>query len=98
DKKPVDHWYQLAADAENVELDLSTRDACQRAVDGVAEVYNLAADMGGMGFIENHKALCMLSVLINTNLLDAACGAAISRFFFASSACVYNAEKQKDAD
>ena len=60
-----------------------------------SEVYNLAADMGGMGFIENNKALCMLSVLINTHLLQAAHEAKVDRFFYSSSACVYNADKQK---
>jgi nucleoside-diphosphate-sugar epimerase len=60
-------------------------------------VFNLAADMGGMGFIENNKTLCMLNVLINTHLLEAARDAGVVRFFFASSACVYNADRQRDA-
>ncbi len=96
DLKAPKHWYQHFADVHNLVLDLSDLAACQRAVEGCEVVYNLAADMGGMGFIENNKALCMLSVLINTHLLMAARQAHVQRFFFASSACVYNAEKQLD--
>ncbi|MHC4261640.1 MAG: NAD-dependent epimerase/dehydratase family protein [Planctomycetota bacterium] len=98
DVKPFEDWYQFHERAENVVLDLRDKEACERAVDGVDEVFNLAADMGGMGFIENNKALCMLSVLINTHLLMAAPSAGVSRYFYASSACVYNASKQTDAD
>lgn len=98
DVKPQEGWYQLHEDAENLQLDLSNREACGVAVDGVNQVFNLAADMGGMGFIERNKALCMLSVLINTHLLMAARKAGVDRFFFSSSACVYNADKQKSAD
>src|SRR6185295_15225863 len=76
--------------------DLQDLQACRRVVRGAAVVYNLASDMGGMGFIEKNKALCMLSVLINTHLLIAARDAGVSGFFFASSACVYNADKQTD--
>ena len=72
--------------------------ACEQAVESATVVFNLAADMGGMGFIENNKALCMLSVLINTHLLMAAQRTDVSRFFFSSSACVYNADKQRNAD
>ena len=72
DVKPIDEWYQVFDDAENVVADLKDRNACDDACHGVDDVYNLAADMGGMGFIENNKALCMLSVLINTHLLQAA--------------------------
>jgi nucleoside-diphosphate-sugar epimerase len=96
DKKPLDDWYQASPDAENLILDLQLKEACEQAAKGSAVIYNLAADMGGMGFIENHKALCMLSVLINTNLLLAAKDAGTQRFFFSSSACVYNADKQRD--
>ncbi len=98
DLKPLDEWYQRFDGVENLQLDLQELPACQRALaDGRdAWVYNLAADMGGMGFIENNKALCMLSVLINTHLLQAARQAKAERFFFASSACVYNADKQTD--
>jgi len=94
DIKPVDQWYQVSDDVENVIADLKDHAACQAACRGVNDVYNLAADMGGMGFIENNKALCMLSVLINTHLLQAAEAAKVDRFFYASSACVYNADKQ----
>jgi nucleoside-diphosphate-sugar epimerase len=98
DVKPVEAWYQHHGETENLCLDLSGIDACRRAAEGVSEVYNLAADMGGMGFIENHKALCMLSVLINTHLLMAARDAGTGRYFFSSSACVYNADKQRSPD
>ncbi len=98
DVKPFEEWYQRHEGAENLILDLREIDACRRAVAGASQVYNLAADMGGMGFIENNKALCMLSVLINTHLLMAAHEARVERFFFSSSACVYNAEKQKSPD
>ncbi len=96
DIKPVAEWYQAFDDVENIEADLRDRDACLTACRGVDEVYNLAADMGGMGFIETHKAECMLSVLINTHLLLAARAAGVGRYFYASSACVYNANKQRD--
>jgi nucleoside-diphosphate-sugar epimerase len=96
DIKPIDEWYQVFDDVENVQADLKLRDACQEACRGVADVYNLAADMGGMGFIENNRALCMLSVLINTHMLEAAVDNKVNRFFYASSACVYNADKQRD--
>ncbi|MEX2170251.1 MAG: NAD-dependent epimerase/dehydratase family protein [Pirellulales bacterium] len=98
DIKPLDEWYQAFDDVENVVADLKLRESCEAACDGASEVYNLAADMGGMGFIENNKALCMLSVLINTHLLQAAEASRVERFFYASSACVYNADKQKSAD
>lgn len=97
DLKPLSEWNQRFDDVENLSLDLRDGEACRRAVEGgAANIYNLAADMGGMGFIENNKALCMLSVLINTQLLMAARNVGVQRFFFASSACVYNADKQTD--
>ena len=96
DKKPFAEWYQRFDDVENLELNLEHLDACEQAVEGADVVYNLAADMGGMGFIELNKALCMLSVLINTHLLLAAKKFGARRFFFSSSACVYNADKQRD--
>ncbi|HLW35962.1 MAG TPA: NAD-dependent epimerase/dehydratase family protein [Chthoniobacterales bacterium] len=96
DVKPFPEWFQMFPEAENLELDLRDKESCQRAVSGVDLVYNLAADMGGMGFIENNKALCMLTVLINTHLLMAAKDAGIKRFFYASSACAYAADKQTD--
>lgn len=97
DIRPLGDWYQTFLDVENVQLDLQDLAACHKASRGAALVFNLAADMGGMGFIETHKAECMLSVLINTHMLLAAKEAGVKRFFFSSSACVYNADKQKDA-
>ena len=96
DLKPLDEWFQLFPEAENLQLDLGEREACVTAAQDAGSIYNLAADMGGMGFIENNKALCMLSVLINTHLLMAAKDAGAERFFYASSACVYAADKQVD--
>ncbi len=98
DQKPLSEWYQTFDDVENLVLDLKDLDACTEAADESATIYNLAADMGGMGFIELNKAACMLSVLINTHLLMAARQAGTERFFFASSACVYNGDKQKNPD
>ena len=98
DRKPLHEWYQVRPGVKSVQADLSQADACRDAVRGVSTVYNLAADMGGMGFIETHKAECMLSVLINTNLVVAAREAQVRRYFFSSSACVYAADKQTDAD
>ncbi len=98
DRAPLDEWQQLFEASENLELDLSGPAAALAAVDGVAEVYNLAADMGGMGFIEQNKALCMLSVLINTQLLRASLAAGVERYFFSSSACVYPQELQASAE
>ncbi len=94
DCKPKDEWYQVFDDVENVHADLQLLDACREATDGVDTVFNLAADMGGMGFIENNKALCMLSVLVSTHVLVAAREAGVERLFYSSSACVYAAEKQ----
>jgi nucleoside-diphosphate-sugar epimerase len=100
DIKPIEEWYQVHAGAENhagpLEGDARDFAVCRRVCQGVSEVYQLAADMGGMGFIENNKALCMLSVLTNTHMLLAAQEAGAERFFFSSSACVYNAQKQLD--
>lgn len=100
DIKPLDQWYQVNDQAENHAgpLDGDARDfkTCRKVCAGAAEVFQLAADMGGMGFIENNKALCMLSVLTNTHMLLAAQEAGVPRFFFSSSACVYNADKQLD--
>src|ERR1700737_3470898 len=96
DVKPFSEWFQMFPEAESLRLDLRDKENCERAVADVDLVYNLAADMGGMGFIENNKALCMLSVLINTHLLMAAKDAGVKRFFYASSACAYAADKQTD--
>ena len=98
DAKPLEEWYQLHPAATSKQLDLQSILACAEAVAGVDTVYNLAADMGGMGYIETHKAECMLSVLINTHLLMAARDAGVKRYFYASSACVYNGDKQAQAD
>ncbi|MBN8247887.1 MAG: NAD-dependent epimerase/dehydratase family protein [Verrucomicrobia bacterium] len=97
DAKPQNQWYQRFDDVENLVLDLEGKEACYQALQGAHTVYNLAADMGGMGFIELNKGLCMLSVLINTHLLMAARDLGVQRYFYASSACVYNADKQRDA-
>ena len=96
DIKPLDEWYLHFDDVENLCLDLNLKDNCDRAAAGAGQIYNLAANMGGMGFIESNKALCMLSVLINTHMLQAAKQQGARRFFYASSACVYNGDKQRD--
>jgi GDP-D-mannose 3',5'-epimerase len=98
DIKPLSEWYQVHENSNNRVLDLSKYESCLSFVSGAEQVYNLAADMGGMGFIETHKAECMLSVLINTHLLMASRELSVKRFFFASSACVYNASKQNTND
>jgi GDP-D-mannose 3',5'-epimerase len=98
DYKPLAEWYQVFPQVENVRADLRELSACRAATRDVRFVFNLAADMGGMGFIETHKAQCMLSVLINTHMLMAAREASVERFFYSSSACVYAAEKQTSAD
>jgi nucleoside-diphosphate-sugar epimerase len=95
DLKPQDQWWQLFPEVDNWQSDLKLKENCDAALERAAEVYNLAADMGGMGFIENNKALCMLSVLINTHLLQAAQAHGVERYFYSSSACVYAADKQK---
>jgi GDP-D-mannose 3', 5'-epimerase len=97
DIKPLDDWFQISPEVDNRILDLRDRGACREAVKDAKYVFNLAADMGGMGFIESNKALCMLSVLINTHLLLAAREQGVERYFFSSSACVYAAEKQTSA-
>jgi GDP-D-mannose 3', 5'-epimerase len=96
DLKPLGRWYQQHDGVENVSADLREKDACYAAAEGATTVFNLAADMGGMGFIETHKADCMISVLINTNLLLAARDHGVKNFMFGSSACVYAAGKQTD--
>jgi nucleoside-diphosphate-sugar epimerase len=98
DIKPLDEWYQYSNDVENLSLDLQDKDNCLTAARGAEVVFQLAADMGGMGFIENNKALCMLSVLTNTHMLMAARDKGVERFFYSSSACVYNGEKQTSPD
>ena len=98
DRKPLNDWYYRSPSAENLISDLKDKDACHKSTKGVSQVYNLAADMGGMGFIENNKALCMLSVLINTHLLLASRDNGAKRFFFSSSACIYPDYLQKQTD
>jgi GDP-D-mannose 3',5'-epimerase len=98
DVKPIDEWYQTSSGVTNLVLDLKDKDSCMMAADGAEVVFQLAADMGGMGFIENNKALCMLSVLTNTHMLMAAREKGVERFFYSSSACVYNGDKQKNPD
>ena len=95
DIKPFDQWYQRFEDVESMFLDLNLKENCETASRDASDVYNLAANMGGMGFIEHNKALCMLSVLINTHMLQAAVKHRVKRFFYSSSACVYNGDKQK---
>jgi nucleoside-diphosphate-sugar epimerase len=96
DKKPLPDWYQLTTGVENLCLDLSDKNNCVRACEGAVEVYNLAADMGGMGFIERFRVECLRSVLINTHMIEAAHLAGAIRYFFSSSACAYNTDLQKD--
>ncbi|MGC4005811.1 MAG: NAD-dependent epimerase/dehydratase family protein [Pirellulales bacterium] len=98
DRKPLEDWWQVHPDAQNLVLDLQEKVPCEKLLDGAESVFNLAADMGGMGFIENNKALCMLSVLINTHLLQAVRKHGVVRYFYASSACVYAADKQTRPD
>ena len=95
DVKPQEHWYQRTPDVENLILDLNLKESCEKAAKDARVIYNLAANMGGMGFIEKNKGLCMLSVLINTHMLQAAVKYRAERYFYASSACVYNGDKQK---
>jgi GDP-D-mannose 3', 5'-epimerase len=96
DRKQLKDWYYRSPEAENIVADLQDKSSCYRVSAGIEQVYNLAADMGGMGFIEHNKALCMLSVLINTHLLMAARENGVRRFLFASSACVYPDYRQQD--
>jgi nucleoside-diphosphate-sugar epimerase len=94
DIKPLENWFQIFDLCRNYTLDLKDYKNCLEVSKGVDFIYNMACNMGGMGFIENNKAECMLSVLINTNLLRACVENKVKKYFFSSSACVYNAEKQ----
>jgi GDP-D-mannose 3',5'-epimerase len=98
DSKPVDDWFQSFPEVDNLQLDLREKAACQQAARGARFIFNLAAEMGGMGFIETHKAECMLSVLIDTNMLLAAREHGVERFFYSSSACVYAIDRQTSPD
>jgi len=96
DKKPLPDWYQRVPDVESLCLDLSDEENCRKICEDAVEVYNLAADMGGMGFIERFRVECLRSILINTHMIEAAYRAGAERYFFASSACAYNTDLQKD--
>jgi GDP-D-mannose 3', 5'-epimerase len=98
DIKPVDEWHQSFEGVENLSLDLMEKENCLLSASGADHIYQLAANMGGMGFIENNKALCMLNVIVNTNMLMAAQKLGSQRLFYASSACVYNSQKQASPD
>ena len=98
DRKPLPEWYQRVPGVESLTLDLSEEANAIRAVEGAVEVYNLAADMGGMGFIERFRVECLRSVLINTHLIEASYRAGVRRYFFSSSACAYNTDLQKSPD
>ncbi|MGA3259375.1 MAG: NAD-dependent epimerase/dehydratase family protein [Bryobacteraceae bacterium] len=96
DRKPLPEWYQRVPGVESLSMDLSEKTNAVRAVEGAAEVYNMAADMGGMGFIERFRVECLRSILINTHLIEAAWRAGAQRYFFSSSACAYNTDLQQD--
>jgi GDP-D-mannose 3', 5'-epimerase len=96
DKKPLYEWYLHVPGAQNICLDVSNEQNCHHVCEGAAEVYNLAADMGGMGFIERFRVECLRSILINTNMVEAAYQAGARRYFFSSSACAYNTLLQQD--
>ncbi|MBN1818965.1 MAG: NAD-dependent epimerase/dehydratase family protein [Sedimentisphaerales bacterium] len=96
DKKPLPEWYQRKPGVECLCMDLSVEDNCKRACEDAVEVYNLAADMGGMGFIERFRVECLRSILINTHMIESAYRAGAARYFFSSSACAYNTDLQKD--
>jgi len=96
DKKPLPEWYQCVPGVESICLDLSQEESCKKACEGAVEVYNLAADMGGMGFIEKFRIECLRSILVNTHMIEAAYRAGAQRYFFSSSACAYNTDLQED--
>ncbi len=96
DIKPIEYWFQTFEGTSNYSLDLKDYNNCLQVTKNIDYVFNMACNMGGMGFIENNKAECMLSVLINTNLLRACKLHNIKKYFFSSSACVYNGQKQNE--
>src|SRR5258707_9476852 len=98
DKKPLPEWYQRVPEVECLTMDVSNEENCERACQDAIEVYNLAADMGGMGFIERFRVECLRSVLVNTHMIEAAYRAGAQRFFFSSSACAYNTQLQQGGE
>src|SRR5450759_3636743 len=98
DKKPLSEWYLYVPGVENLCLDVSNEANCHRVCEGAVEVYNLAADMGGMGFIDRYRIECLRSILINTHMVEAAYRAGVQRYFYSSSACAYNTLLQQDPD
>jgi nucleoside-diphosphate-sugar epimerase len=96
DKKPLPDWYQIVPGVESLSVDVSQEANCRRVCEGATEVYNLAADMGGMGFIERFRIQCLRSILINTHMIESAYRAGVERYFYSSSACAYNTDLQKD--
>ena len=96
DIKPLENWFQIFKSNKNFSLDLKEYENCLEVSKNVDFIYNMACNMGGMGFIENNKAECMLSVLINTNLLRSCLINKVKKYFFSSSACVYNIDKQSN--
>ena len=98
DIKPFKEWYQIFNDVENNQLDMAIKENCFKMTNGASEVMNMACNMGGMGFIENHKAECMLSVLVNTHMLMACKENKVKKYFFSSSACAYNKDLQDKPD
>jgi nucleoside-diphosphate-sugar epimerase len=98
DKKPLREWYLRLPESENLCLDVSDPECCRRACEGASEVYNLAADMGGMGFIERFRVECLRSILINTHMIEAAYRSGAARYFFSSSACAYNTLLQQQSN
>jgi GDP-D-mannose 3', 5'-epimerase len=98
DRKPLPDWYLRVPGVESISADLSHEQNAIDAVKGAKEVYNLAADMGGMGFIENFRVECLRSILVNTHLTEASYRAGVGRYFFSSSACAYNTDLQKSPE
>jgi GDP-D-mannose 3',5'-epimerase len=95
DLKPLTEWWRAPKDAELLDrFDLRCERSCRIACENIDQVYLLAADMGGMGFIETNKAACMLTIQLSTNVLVAARDCGVERLFYSSSACVYPASRQ----
>jgi len=96
DIKPLDYWFQKFDKAKNFSMDLNDYNNCLSVTENIDGIFNLACNMGGMGFIMNNKADCMLSVLINTNLLRASKINNVIKFLYSSSACIYNTDLQEE--